>query len=61
MLDKVKTVFKKKEKDYNNVPLNMQQVIPIRRIYDDGIFEVRKGTYSKTFKFTDINFATASE
>lgn len=34
---------------------------PNKEVYDDGIFEIRRGVYSKTFKFTDINFATASE
>ena len=34
--------------------------IPITAIYDDGIFRVGKDKYSKSFKFTDINYAVAS-
>lgn len=51
---------KKQEKDYNRIPRSLQQVIPVRRIYDDGIFEISRGVYSKSFRFTDINYATAS-
>lgn len=34
--------------------------IPIYAIYDDGVFRVGREKYSKTFKFTDINYAVAS-
>lgn len=36
-----------------------QKTIPIYQIHDDGIFEVRKGFYSKTIFFTDITYLTA--
>ena len=39
----------------------MQDVIPIKRIWKDGIFLVGNNKYSKTFKFTDINYIVASE
>ena len=29
-------------------------------IFDDGIFKVGKDKYSKTYRFTDINYAVAS-
>jgi len=42
-------------------PKSVQDVIPIRKIYDDGIFLVGKNKYSKTIKFTDINYAVADD
>ena len=48
------------EKDKFVVPKSVQDVIPISIIYDDGIFKVGSELYSKTFKFTDINYAVAS-
>ena len=42
------------------VPRSVQQAIPIRRIWPDGIFQVGN-KYSKSFRFTDINYAIASK
>lgn len=53
--------LKKQEKDNINIPKSIQQVIPIQRIWTDGIFLVGKNKYSQTFKFTDINYAVASK
>lgn len=39
----------------------MQQALPIKAIYEDGIFQVDKEKYSKSFKFTDINYAVAGQ
>ena len=33
---------------------------PITAIYDDGIFQIGKDKFSKTYKFSDINYAVAS-
>ena len=38
----------------------VQSVIPIKTIWEDGIFLVGKNKYAKTFKFEDINYAVAS-
>lgn len=51
---------KRKEKDNMWVPKSVQDAIPIKRIYTDGIFYLGNNKYSKTFKFTDINFAIAN-
>ena len=49
----------KQEKERYTVPRKVQDVIPIRRIWKDGIFLC--GTrYSKTYKFSDINYLVAS-
>ena len=53
--------LKKQEKDNFNIPKSIQQVIPIQRIWTDGIFLVGKNKYSQTFKFSDINYAVAGQ
>ena len=50
----------KQDKEKFVVPKGVQDVIPIAAIYDDGIFQVGKDKFSKTFKFSDINYAVAS-
>lgn len=42
------------------VPKSVQQAIPIRRIWADGIFQV-ESKYSKSFRFSDINYSIASK
>ncbi len=42
------------------VPRSVQEAIPIRRIWPDGIFQVGH-QFSKTFAFTDINYSIASK
>ena len=42
------------------IPKGVQDVIPVKAIYDDGIFKVGKDKFSKSFKFSDINYAVAS-
>lgn len=42
------------------LPKTAQQTIPIRRIYRDGIWEV-EGKFSRSWRFTDINYAVADE
>ena len=51
----------KQEKDNWKVPKNVQQSIPVKRIWKDGIFLLGNNKYSQTFKFTDINYAVASK
>lgn len=51
----------KQEKNNWNVPKNVQESIPIQRIWKDGIFLVGKNKYALTYKFTDINYAVASK
>jgi len=38
----------------------LQDIIPVKRIWKDGIFLLGKNKYSKTFSFNDINYAVAS-
>lgn len=47
--------------DGMSVPKSVQDVIRIDAVYSDGIFMTGKDRYSKTFKFTDINYAVSSK
>lgn len=50
----------KQDKEKFNVPKSVQDAIPVKTIWQDGIFLVGKNKYSKCYKFTDINYAVAS-
>ena len=47
------------ERDAFSVPRSVQKSIPIKRIYQDGVFQV-SGKFSKTWRFFDVNYAVAS-
>ncbi len=49
----------KQDKERYQVPKKVQDLIPIRRIWNDGIFLVGN-KYAKTYKFSDINYLVAS-
>ena len=36
-------------------PKSIQETIEILKVAENGIFEVRKGHYSKSYRFQDIN------
>ena len=55
----IRNLFKQ-DKEKFVPPKGVQDCIPIRTIYKDGIFETSKNKYSKCFRFTDINYAVAS-
>lgn len=40
-------------------PKYIQDIMGIRKISVNGIFEVQNGSYTKTYRFTDINYVTA--
>lgn len=50
----------KSERDHFSIPRSVQQSIPIRRIYGDGIWQVGR-KHSRTWRFADVNYADASE
>ena len=58
---KTMTNLLKQDKEKFVVPKGVQDVIPIKVIYDDGIFKIGKDKYSKSYKFSDINYAVASK
>ena len=48
------------ERDAFKIPRSVQQSIPIRRIYRDGIWQVGN-KFSRCWRFADINYLVASE
>ena len=50
----------KRDRERYKIPRSVQDAIPIRRIWADGVF-CFGGTYSKTIRFSDINYAIASK
>ena len=59
MIKTMKMLFKQ-DKEKFVVPKGVQDIIPVKAIYSDGIFRVGKNKYTKTYKFEDINYAVAS-
>ena len=58
MMKSIRTLLKQAKERYK-VPRRVQDVIPIRRIWQDGIF-MSSGKFAKTWKFSDINYLVAS-
>ena len=56
----LRTLFKQDKEEFV-VPKNVQDVIPVKRMWEDGIFLVGKNKYSKCYRFSDINYAVASK
>ena len=52
--------IRKTNKEKIKVPYNVQEAIPVKAIYEDGIFYLDNNLYSMTFLFTDINYLDAS-
>ena len=50
----------KQDKEKFAVPKKVQDIIPVRSIWTDGIFMTGKNKFSKMYRFTDINYAVAS-
>ena len=50
----------KSERDKFKIPRSVQQSIPIKCIYEDGTWLVGR-KHSRTWRFTDVNYAAASE
>ena len=54
-------LLSRQDKERFVVPKSSQDVIPIKTIWEDGIFLVGKDKYAKTFRFEDINYSVASK
>ena len=50
----------KQDKEKFAVPRKVQDIIPVRSIWTDGVFMTGKNKFSKMWRFTDINYAVAS-
>ena len=58
MMKSIRSILMQDKERYK-IPKRVQDVIPIRKVWTDGIFMVGN-RFSKTWKFTDINFLVAS-
>lgn len=58
MMRTLQRIFKQDREKYN-VPKRVQDVVPIKRIWSDGIF-LSGNKFSKCFAFSDINYQVAS-
>ena len=59
MMKSIRTLVRQDREKYV-IPRRVQDVIPIQKIWEDGIF-LTGGRYAKSFRFTDINYQVASE
>lgn len=50
--------IKKASEPLYKIPSSTQQLIEISKISTSGIFETSNGRYSKTYRFTDVNYST---
>ena len=50
----------KQDREWLSVPRSVQDTIPIKRIWPEGIFQ-QGSKFSKTIKFSDINYAIAAK
>lgn len=46
--------------DRRNMPRSVQQAVPVKALWPDGLFLVRRGTYSGCFRFSDVNYVSES-
>ena len=59
MMKSIRNLLRQDREKYV-IPRRVQDVIPIQKIWEDGIF-LTGGRYAKTFRFSDINYQVASE
>ena len=52
---------KKNKKKKTKLPKTVQQTIPYIYAYQNGIFEIEEGVFSKSYALEDINFKIASQ
>ena len=50
----------KQDNERLEIPRSVQDAIPIQRLWPDGVFQFGS-KYSKTLRFSDINYAIASK
>ena len=61
MLRTLKKATQLEQEQYMHRIGSVQQAIPVRRVFEDGIFLLNNGTYSATYRFSDINYAVSGK
>ena len=59
MIKTLSNIFKQ-DKEKFAIPKGVQQAIPIQAVWADGIFQIGRNKFARTYKFVDINYAVAS-
>lgn len=52
--------LKQRENEPFRIPSKVQDILPIRCAWEDGVFQVGK-KFSRTYRFTDVNYQVASK
>ena len=60
MLKSIRTTMKL-DREKVRIPRRVQDAIPVKAVYEDGIFQLAKNKYRKSWKFTDINYDVLSD
>lgn len=60
ILIKTLTAANKSEQEKFRIPRSVQQSIPVRCVFNDGIWQVGR-KHSMTWRFADINYIAASD
>lgn len=51
----------KQDKERFVIPKSVQQAIPIKTVWENGIFKVGRNKFSRSYRFTDVNYAVAGK
>lgn len=51
----------KQDKEKFVIPKSVQQAIPIKTVWENGIFKVGRNKFSRSYRFTDVNYAVAGK
>lgn len=51
----------KQDKERFVIPKSVQQAIPIKAVWENGIFKVGRNKFSRSYRFTDVNYAVAGK
>ena len=60
LIKTLQNTLKQDSKEGFAIPKSVQDAIPIRRLWPDGVFQFGS-KFSKTIRFSDINYAIASK
>ena len=55
MIKTLSNIFKQ-DKEKFVIPQNVQQAIPVQVIWEDGIFQIGKNKFARSYKFVDVNY-----
>ena len=60
MLKSIRNTMKK-DRERVKVPRCVQDAVPVRSVWEDGVFQIARNKYSRSWLFTDINYDVLSD